>query len=96
MPLFIFARFDPLPGKERQLHEELERVLAPTRAEPGCRRIHLFEATRGPLTYFIHSEWVDEAAFDRHCDLPHTTRFAAAVAGLITHPLEAARTRQAG
>ena len=61
MPLYIFARLEPRPGKEIQLLDELMRVVEPTRAEPGCLRIHLYESTRSPLVYFIHSEWTDEA-----------------------------------
>jgi quinol monooxygenase YgiN len=94
MPLYIFARLDPKPGKELQLRDELMRVVEPTRGEPGCVRIHLYEAMGSPLTYFIHSEWVDEAAFDTHIQLPHTVRFAAQVENLITHPLQAVRTKQ--
>lgn len=94
MPLYIFARLEPLPGKERQLKDELMRVLEPTRAELGCVRINLYESTRGPLTYYIHSEWTDEAAFDAHAEMPHTRRFSAAVEDLITQPLRAVRTKQ--
>jgi len=96
MPFYIFARFVPRPGNELQLRDELMRILEPTRAEPGCVRIHLFESTRSPLTWFIHSEWIDEAAFDAHVALPHTQRFAAAVEPLMTDLLQAVRTRQVG
>jgi quinol monooxygenase YgiN len=96
MPLYIFARLEPKPGKELQVRDELVRVLEPTRAEPGCVRIHLYESTRGPLTYFIHSEWIDEAAFDAHVEMPHTRRFAGAVDDLIVDPLKAVRTKQVG
>jgi quinol monooxygenase YgiN len=84
MPLFIFARLEPKPGKELQLRDELRRVLEPTRAEPGCLRIHVYESTRDPLTFFIHSDWIDEAAFDAHVEMPHTERFVNAVEKLIT------------
>jgi quinol monooxygenase YgiN len=96
MPLYIFARLEPKPGKELQLRSELDLVLEPTRAEPGCVRIHLYESTRGPLIYYIHSEWIDEPAFDAHVELPHTRRFAGAVADLIADPLRAVRTKQVG
>ena len=96
MPLYIFARLEPKPGKELQLRDELLHVLEPTRAEPGCLRIHIYESTRGPLTYLIHSEWIDEPAFDAHVEMPHTQRFASAAAGLMTHPLQAVRTKQIG
>jgi hypothetical protein len=58
LPLHVFVRFEPLPGKQRQLHDELILILEPTRAEPGCIRIHLYESTRDPLAFFIHSEWI--------------------------------------
>jgi quinol monooxygenase YgiN len=96
MPLYIFARLDPRPGKELQVRDELTRVLGPTRAEPGCVRIHVYEGVRDPLAYFIHSEWIDEAAFDAHVELPHTRQFVAAVEGLLTNPLQAVRTKQFG
>jgi quinol monooxygenase YgiN len=94
MPLYIFARLEPKPGKELQLRNELNLVLEPTRAESGCVRIHLYESTRGPLTYFIHSEWLDEPAFDAHVELPHTQRFAGLVDDLVTDPLRAVRTKK--
>ena len=95
-PLYIFARFEPQAGKEDQLRDELRLVLEPTRAEPGCRRIHLFESVRGPLVFFIHSEWTDMAAFDAHAGLPHMTRFLGLLDGLITHPIQAVRTKEIG
>lgn len=41
----------------------------------------------------IYSEWVDEAAFETHAELPHTKRFLEAVADLITHPVQGLRTK---
>lgn len=96
MPLYIFARFEPKPGKEVQLRDELTAILDPTRAEAGCVRLHLYESTRGPLVYFIHSEWIDETAFDLHAELPHTRRFLGAVVDLIANPFQAVRTKRAG
>jgi len=94
VPLYIFARFEPKPGKERRLQDELELVLEPTRAEPGCIRINLYQSTRHPAVFYIHSQWTGEAAFEVHAGLPHTARMIAAVEELITHPLEAMRTEQ--
>ena len=96
MPLHTFVRFEPIAGKEQQLREELKSLLEPTRAEPGCIRIHLYEALRDPLVFYIHSEWVDEAAFDAHPELPHMTRFLSLVKELVTHPVKGLRTREIG
>jgi len=96
LALYIFARFEPRPGKTDELREELHRVIEPTRAEPGCVRIQLFETIREPAAFFIHSEWVDEAAFEAHAEMPHVRRFVGAVEELIAHPLEAVRTQRIG
>src|SRR6185312_4089904 len=73
-PLYIFARFEALPGKEAELRAELNAALEPTRAEPGCVRVNQYESTRGPVCFFVHSQWIDEAAFEAHVKLPHTVR----------------------
>ncbi len=96
MALFIFARFEPRAGKQRQLLEELIRILEPTRAEAGCVRIHLYESMRDPLAYFIHSEWSDDRAFEAHAELPHMRRFLGLADELLTHPVQAVRTNQIG
>jgi quinol monooxygenase YgiN len=92
MPLYIFARFDPLPGKQAPLLEELTRVVQPTREEPGCLEIQVYESY-DRSAYFIHSKWTDEEAFEAHADLPHTTRFLAVIKHLISNPFQAVRTR---
>ncbi|MGA2097909.1 MAG: putative quinol monooxygenase [Candidatus Acidiferrum sp.] len=94
MPLHTFVRFEPRAGKQRELRDELLMVLGPTRAEPGCVNIHLYEGTREPLVYFIHSEWSDNAALDAHAKLPHMTRFLGRLDDLLAHPLQAVRTKQ--
>jgi len=96
MPLDVFVRFEPVPGKEQQLHEELMLILDPTRAELGCVRIHLYKSARGPCIFFIHSEWVDQAAFDAHAQYPHMKRFLGLVGELTTHAVQAVRTQQIG
>jgi len=94
MPLHTFVRFEPAPGKAQQLHDELLRVVTATRTEPGCLRIHLFRSIREPLAFVIHSEWIDEAAFDAHSQFPHMQLFLALVPELINHPIQAVCTLQ--
>ena len=94
MPLYIFAHFEPRPGERARLLDELRRIVEPTRAEAGCVRINLYESTRDPCSFFIHSEWTDDAAFEAHAELPHMTRFLSRVDEFIAHPWQAVRTRQ--
>lgn len=94
MSLHFFVRFEPVRGSEREFREELLRTVAPSRAEPGCLAMHVFESIREPLTFAIHSEWVDEAAFEAHAQLPHTLRFLRAAEQLLTHSVQGLRTRE--
>ena len=96
MSMHFFVRFEPRPGKADAFREELFRVNEPSRAEPGCIAIHIFESLREPIVFTIHSEWVDEYAFVRHAEMPHTVRFVKAAEELLTHPVEGLRTRWIG
>ena len=93
MSVHFFVRFEPRPGKEQEFREALLRVVEPTRAEMGCLAINVFESLGQPAAFAIHSEWVDEAAFERHAQLPHTMRFIQSANELLTHPVEGLRTR---
>jgi quinol monooxygenase YgiN len=94
--LFIFARFHARPGNEAGVAEALREVIVPSRAEPGCLGIHAFRSTRDPRLFYIHSSWKDEAAFEHHAGLPHTTRFIERVSRLIDHPLDVTRAERIG
>jgi quinol monooxygenase YgiN len=96
MELFIFARFHAHPGNEGVVAQAMLDNLAPTREEPGCLSIHAFRSTRDPRLFYIHSRWRDEAAFERHADLPHTVRFLGRVEPLIDHPLDVTRAERIG
>ena len=91
MSFHCIVRFEPAPGKEAEFREQLLRVAEPSRAEAGCLGLKVFETLREPCMFAIHSEWVDEAAFDLHAREPHTRRFVAAAEPLLAHPIKALR-----
>jgi quinol monooxygenase YgiN len=94
LSVHFIVRFEPLMGKETAFREELLRIVEPSRAEIGCLSIHAFESLREPFVFAIHSEWVDEAAFESHVTLPHTARFLGAAEELLTHPVQGLRSRE--
>jgi quinol monooxygenase YgiN len=94
--LFIFARFHARAGHESAVEEALRDVVKPSREEAGCLGIQAFRSTRDPRLFYIHSRWVDEAAFENHAGLPHTVHFVERVQTLIDHPLEVTRTQLLG
>jgi quinol monooxygenase YgiN len=84
--MHYIVRFEPRVDCADRFREELQRVADASRLEPGCLRMEIFETIRPPISFAIHSEWVDEAAFDLHAGLPHTQQFVRAAEELLTEP----------
>jgi quinol monooxygenase YgiN len=96
MSFYASVRFEPRPGKEDEFRAELLRVNAPSREEPGCISLTVYESVREPIVFAVHSQWVNEAAFELHATLPHTVHFLKAAEPLLTHAVKGWRMRQIG
>ncbi len=96
MELFIFGRFHALEGQEGAVAAAMREVLGPSREEPGCLAIQHYRSIRDPRLFYIYSRWIDEAAFERHANLPHTVHFIEQVQKMIDHPLDVTRARPVG
>jgi quinol monooxygenase YgiN len=92
MELFIFARFHGREGQEAAVAAALREQVPAVRAEPGCLAIAAYCSVRDLRLFWIHSHWIDEAAFETHAELPHTQRFVERVQQLIDHPFDVTRT----
>jgi len=89
---YVFVRLHAREGEERAVEQALREVSAPSRAEPGCRSFHVFRSMRDVRLFYIHSRWVDAAAFQLHAELPHTVRFLQRVDALLDEPRDVTRT----
>lgn len=89
--LFIFGRFRAQTGNEAALEAAITDITEPTRAEPGCVSFGAYRSRKDARVFYIHSVWIDEAAFDEHARLPHTVRFLEIAQRLIDHPLDVTR-----
>ncbi len=92
MEQYTFVRLHALEGEEKNVEEALRDVAAPTREEAGCLSFHTFRSMRDPRLFFIHSQWVDADAFQKHAELPHTVRFLERVDALLDQPRDVTRT----
>ena len=92
MELFIFARFHAKEGREEAVAAEMYSTAAATRVEPGCLAMAAFRSTRDSRLFWLHSRWVNEAAFETHARLPRVELFLERVQQLIDHPLDVTRT----
>ena len=79
-------------GEECSVEQALRDVLTPSREEPGCVSFNIFHSIRDRRLFYIHSRWVDEAAFQVHAELPHTLRFLKRVDALLDQPRDVTRT----
>jgi quinol monooxygenase YgiN len=91
--LYIFVRFHAREGMKERVAAAMREMLSPVRAETGCISINAFRSTRDSRLFYLHSRWINEAAFDLHATLPHTRRFIETVEALIDHPLDVARLK---
>jgi quinol monooxygenase YgiN len=89
---YSFVRLHAREGEEGAVEEALHEVAAPSRGEAGCLSLHVFRSMRDRRLFYIHSRWVDEAAFQKHAELPHTVRFLKRVDALLDQPRDVART----
>ena len=94
MKIFLFARVFARAGHIDAVRKAIHDVQGPTRAEAGCLGYHAFQSIRDAHEFFIHSQWVDKAAFDTHVAQQHTLAFVERVQPLIDAPLKPVLTQR--
>src|SRR6266576_3258957 len=96
MEPYSFVRLHAREGEESALEEALCEVTGPTREEAGCLSFHTFRSMRDRRLFYIHSRWIDEAAFQKQAQLPHTVRFLKRVDARLDQPRDVTRTEMIG
>jgi quinol monooxygenase YgiN len=92
MEQYIFVQLHARAEKERAVEEALLEATGPSREEAGCLSFHVFRSVRDRRLFYIHSRRVDEAAFQKHAELPHTVRFLKRVDTLLDQARDVTRT----
>jgi quinol monooxygenase YgiN len=83
----VIARAVARKGKEDQLKDLLQSMLAPTHAEPGCRLYELYESDERGRFYFCEL-WENTAALEQHAASLHYKRLELIVQNLLDEPFE--------
>ena len=83
----VVARAVARGGSENQLRELLQGMLAPTRAELGCKLYELYESDSKGRFYFCEI-WESQTALDRHAASPHFKHLEQTVGELLQVPFE--------
>jgi quinol monooxygenase YgiN len=83
----ILVQITAKPGKEKELREVLQELIAPSRAEPACHRYIAYESEQKGR--FIFDEiWESEEALEVHAQTPHFQKAAALFPDLVEGTLE--------
>jgi len=85
--VYVIARSVARRGRENQLRELLRGMLAPTRAESGCKLYELYESDSQGRFYFYET-WESQAALDQHAASPHFKHLEQTVGELVEGPFE--------
>lgn len=83
MPLTILAQITAAPGKEELVRSELEKLVAPTRAEEGCVQYDLHQDNDRPGFFVFYEIWESRALWQAHMNQPHLAAYRAATEGAV-------------
>ena len=67
---YVFA-----PEKLAEAEGYLRALIAPSRAEPGCRTYEISRSKDDPHTFLIFEQYDDEAAIDAHRATSHFQQY---------------------
>ncbi len=86
-PVRLIVRIAAQDGKAEELKILLRRMLAPTRAEQGCRYYEFFESNLPGLFYF-HELWHSREDLEAHKASSHFIEIAGKAKELMKEPME--------
>jgi quinol monooxygenase YgiN len=64
-------------GREEEAATQLERLVAPTRSEPGCVKYLLHRDPQDPAKFMFYEEFRSENALEEHRTAPHFQQWVA-------------------
>jgi quinol monooxygenase YgiN len=85
----LFVQFLPAEGREKQVKEVLEHMVAQTRQEPGNLTYDLYQSTSpdGRQQYNLIEHYADEAAIAAHRASGYYQQFQVDIAPLVAAPI---------
>jgi quinol monooxygenase YgiN len=94
--LHVIAHITARAGEESRVRAELERLIEPTRAEPGCLKYELFVNNENGSDFVFVEEYESDDAFKAHMDSKHVAEAIARAVPLLGAPPDIRRYRRVG
>ena len=89
--LTVIAHMRAKPGREQDLREALEALVAPTAQEDGYVSDDLHQGAEDPAVFFSYQNWESAAALDAHLAAPHQEQFVGVMDDLLDGGLHITR-----
>jgi quinol monooxygenase YgiN len=86
--LTVVARLRARPGQETELRHQLQRLVTPTRAEPGCISYELSESKTEPGHFLFYEVWKSDADLDEHFQTAHMKAIGKMLPQLLAEPMD--------
>jgi quinol monooxygenase YgiN len=74
MSYVVAATYTVTPGEEESVLSNLEAMISPTRAEPGCQVYIPHRSQEDPSVFFLYEQYSDEDGFRAHVASDHFER----------------------
>lgn len=78
------AHIKAKPGKEAEVRSELEKLIAPTRAEKGCIQYDFHSSMENPGEFLFYEIWKSQKDIDLHFQTEHVTKAFAKLGSLFS------------
>lgn len=82
-PLTIVASITAEPDRIDLVRTELEKLIAPTRAEAGCIQYDLHQDRENPAHFLFFENWESRDLWLAHMESPHLKGYMAATEGAV-------------
>jgi quinol monooxygenase YgiN len=87
-PVTVVVRIKAKAGREAQVKQELQNLLAPTRREKGCLNYDMHQSTLDSSLFLFHENWTSEDDLQRHFEAPHIKQWLKQAEALLAEPME--------
>jgi quinol monooxygenase YgiN len=87
-PISVIAYLTIKPGTEDAFKQELEKVIAATRAEAACINYDFHQSLKEPANFVAYENWTSQAGLDQHARSAHIQTFRQNCAEMFAKPVE--------
>ena len=81
--LTIVANIIAKPGKTELVKNELEKLIATTRAETGCLQYDLHQDNGNPAHFLFYENWESRELWQAHMNASHLQGYMTATEGAV-------------